>query len=118
MTYLTIAFIGIFGGIVSGFFGVGGGLIFVPLLILLRGLDPHMAVGTSLAVVVPTAFMGALTHQHAGKIDWRAALFLVIFAVAGAFLGARLSLAADAVLLRRLLAVFLLALSLKMFFPN
>lgn len=118
MAYIIVAFIGILGGLASGFFGVGGGLIFVPLLILLRGADPHVAIGTSLAAIVPTAIVGAYRHFGAGFIDWKTALLLILFAAMGAWIGAGLSIRLDTVLLRKLFAVFLLAVSFKMFFQN
>ena len=118
MAILATAFIGFLGGVIGGLFGVGGGLIFVPLLILVRHLNPHLAVGTSLAVIIPTAFIAALRHARAGMIDWRTGLIVALFAMAGSWIGAQISLQLDTLVLRRLLAVFLLALALKMFFPN
>ena len=119
MPYIFIlAVIGILGGLTSGLFGVGGGVIFVPLLILLRKVDPHLAIGTSLAAIAPTALAGAARHAQSSMIDWRTALMLAGFAIVGAWAGAQLSLQMDAALVRRLYAVFLFALSLKMFFPG
>ncbi len=115
--FLTII-IGFLAGVTGGLFGVGGGLIFVPLLILLKHFDPHLAVGTSLAVIVPTALVAAFRHQMAHMIDWRSVLFLTVFAVLGSWAGAELSLKLDTHLLRRLFAVFLFLLSLKLFFQN
>jgi len=54
MTYLFVALIGLLGGFVSGLVGVGGGTVFVPLLILLLKFNPHLAIGTSLAIIIPT----------------------------------------------------------------
>ncbi len=118
MPYIIMALVGIVGGVVSGLFGVGGGLIFVPLLVLFLNFNPHLAIGTSLAAIVPTAVVGAMRHAREGMIDWKTALILVVFATAGAWLGAGLSLKLDVVILRRILAVFLAFLSLKMFFQN
>ena len=118
MSYLLLALTGLLGGLASGLFGIGGGLIFVPLLILIRHVDSHLAVGTSIAVIVPTALIAAMKHGKAGMIDWKAVPLLVLFAVLGAWLGASLSLQMNPLLLRRLFAVLLLVLSVKMFFPN
>lgn len=118
MSYFIVALIGILGGLASGLFGVGGGLIFVPLLILLRGADPHVAIGTSLAAIVPTAVVGAYRHYGSGMIDWKIALLLVVFAAAGAWIGAGLSIRLDTIMLRKLFAIFLLLVSFKMFFQN
>ena len=118
MGYLLLAMIGLLGGIVSGLFGVGGGIVFVPLLILLRSFEPHLAIATSLAAIVPTAMTGVFRHSRGTVIDWQSALFLAAFGVAGAWLGGSLSLQLSALLLRRLYALFLLLLAFKMFFPN
>ncbi len=118
MSYFMIALIGILGGIVSGLFGVGGGILFVPLLILLKHFDPHLAIGTSLAVIVPTAFVAAFRHSLAGMIDWKTVLILTLFAIAGAWLGSELSLKLETAVLRRLYALFLLILAFKLFFQK
>ena len=118
MNFILIVFIGLLGGLASGLFGVGGGAIFVPLLVFLVHLDIHLAIGTSIAVIVPTAIMGIYKHGSAGMIDWKTVAILSVFAIIGAFFGAQLSLKLDVVTLRRLFAVFLLFLSLKLFFPN
>ena len=118
MNAVLTVLIGIFGGIISGLFGVGGGLIFVPLLILLKNLDPHVAVGTSLAVVVPTAMMGVFAHGRAGMIDWKAFLLISAFAILGAWIGSQVSLRLDTGLLRKLLGLFLVVLAVKMFFTK
>ena len=118
MTYLITALIGLFAGLVSGLFGVGGGTVFVPFLILFKKMSIHMAVGTSLALVVPTALIGAAKHGMMGHIDWRAVPVLLVLSLIGAWLGATFSSHFDAQLLRRLYGVFLLALAVKMFLPN
>lgn len=118
MTYLLLALIGLLGGLSSGLFGVGGGLVFVPLLILMKAYDPHVAIGTSLAIVVPTAIAALLKHSGAGMVDWKVMPVIVIFALLGAWLGATLSLQIDSQLLKRIYAVFLILVALKIFFTK
>ena len=118
MSYVIIALIGILGGISSGLFGVGGGILFVPLLMLLRNFNPHLAIGTSLAVIVPTAFMAAFRHSLAGMVDWKTVTILALFAIAGAWLGSELSLKLGTALLRRFYALFLLLMAVKLFFQK
>jgi len=118
MAYAVIAIIGLLGGMMSGLFGVGGGAVFVPLLILLRAWDPHMAIGTSLAVVVPTALVGSLIHGRAGMIDWRSAALIIAFALVGAWLGSTLSLKMPVLILRRCFAAFLFVMAFKLFFQK
>ncbi len=114
----TLAGIGMLAGLVSGLFGVGGGLIFVPLLILLRQFDSHLAIGTSIAVVVPTAMMAAFRHHLGGMVDWKTVAVLAVFSILGAWVGATLSLKLPVDVLRRVLAVFLVFIAAKLFFQN
>ncbi len=118
MSYIVIAIIGLLGGLASGLFGVGGGAVFVPLLIILRNWDPHLAVGTSLSVVVPTALLAAAVHGRAGMIDWKTAGLLAVFALLGAWFGAGLSLKLDILVLRRYFALFLFVMAFKLFFQK
>ncbi|PIQ87046.1 MAG: permease [Candidatus Omnitrophica bacterium CG11_big_fil_rev_8_21_14_0_20_45_26] len=110
---LTIV-ISLFGGIVSALLGVGGGLIFVPLFHYVLKLDMHHAVGTSLAIIIPTAFVGAWKHELYGFIDWRVLLSAVLFAVIGGFIGAQMSVGMDTVLLKKIFAVFLVIVAIRM----
>ena len=116
MRWLGIGLIGLLGGLTSGLFGVGGGVVFVPLLVLLFNFNLHLAIGTSLAAIVPTAVVGAVRHFPGGWIDFRAALALALFAMIGAWLGAGLSLKLDLVLLRKIFAGFLFVMALRLFF--
>ncbi|MDP3920075.1 MAG: sulfite exporter TauE/SafE family protein [Candidatus Omnitrophota bacterium] len=118
MSYLLTALIGFLGGVTSGMFGIGGGVIFVPLFVYVRGFSIHTAIGTSLAVIVPTTLMALSRYMRAGNVDWRAAAIVAVFAIAGAWFSSGLSLKLDAVLLRRLLALVLVGISLKLFFQN
>ena len=113
---MATALIGVLGGFLGGLFGVGGGTIFVPLLMLLKGFDIHRAVGTSFVIIIFTALSGAFFHGKAGMVDWKAAVLLGIFSVLGAWLGTKLSLKLDAVMLQRAFAVFLVAIAIKLFF--
>ena len=116
MQWIGIGLIGLLGGWVSGLFGVGGGVIFVPLLVLFLGVNLHVAIGTSLVTIIPTALVGAYRHFLGGGADLKLALLLAVFAVVGAWLGAGLSLKLDVVLLRKFYAVFLVLVALRLFF--
>ena len=113
---MATALIGIFGGFLGGLFGVGGGTIFVPLLMLLKGFDIHRAIGTSFLIIIFTALSGAFFHSRAGMVDWKAALILGMFSVLGAWLGTKLSLSLNEAMLQRLFAVFLVVIAVKLFF--
>jgi len=107
MQFVIAAIIGLVGGVTSGLFGVGGGIVMVPAMFYFLKLDIKTAIGTSLVVIIPTAISGALKHQHLGNIDWRVAAMLVPLAVAGGFLGAYLTGHLPAETLKRLFGVLL-----------
>lgn len=113
---MGIGIIGLLGGLASGLFGVGGGVLFVPLLVLFLNFDLHLAIGTSLAVIIPVAAVGAFRHFSEHSVDFRTAILLAVFAMMGAWLGAGLSLRLDVVLLRKVFAVFLFLLAFRLFF--
>jgi uncharacterized membrane protein YfcA len=113
---ILAAVISLLAGILSGLLGIGGGLILVPLFHYVLKMDMHAAIGTSLAIIVPTALIGAFRHATGDFIDWRIFIFSVIFAIVGGFLGAGISMNLDVVLLKKIFAVFLILIALKMFF--
>jgi len=84
------AIIGGGAGMLSGVFGVGGGLVTVPCLVAWAGMDRRLAHGTSLAATLPIALAGLVTYLVHGNIDWPVACFLSIGAIAGAIIGTHL----------------------------
>jgi len=82
----ALILLGIAAGFLSGLFGVGGGIIVVPMLLML-GLDQRLAAGTSVAAILPTSIVGAIGYAVSGNVDWLAGLLLAIGIVAGAQLG-------------------------------
>ena len=81
--------VGFLGGVLAGLFGVGGGLIMVPLLVGWLHLDQKTAHATSLAAVVPIAVAGTFGFAQSGNVDWIAVWYLLCGSVLGAFIGAR-----------------------------
>ena len=90
LQWIVLAAIGVVGGVLSGAFGIGGGIIMVPLLVWLGRLDQRSAAATSLVAIVPTAVVGSISYLAAGEIDLLAGLFVAVGAVAGALIGTRL----------------------------
>ena len=92
MTEILIAvLIGLVAGILSGLFGVGGGIVMTPGIQVLLGTAPIVALATPLPVILPTAITGALTYRRAGEIDQRAALLMSVPGIAAAAVGAALT---------------------------
>ncbi len=98
-------------GIISSLFGVGGGIIFVPAMLLVLGLTMHRAAPTSQLILMMTAIAGVFTHSVLGHPDYLQAVVLSSGAFAGAQIGARLSRMTKDVLLQRLLAIILMAVA-------
>ena len=88
--WLVLALIGVIGGVLSGAFGIGGGIIMVPLLVSLARLDQRSAAATSLVAIVPTAVVGSITYFVNDEIDLAAGGLVSVGAVAGAIIGTRL----------------------------
>jgi len=84
---VTCVGVGLLAGLLSGLFGVGGGTVIVPLLVLILGYDQRLAAGTSLAAIVPTATVGVISYAVHGSVAWLPALILAVGAVVGAQLG-------------------------------
>jgi uncharacterized protein len=84
--------IGIFSGIASGIFGIGGGVIIVPALIYLARFSQHAAIGTSLAILLPpVGLMAVLEYYRHGNVDLKAALIVAVAFMVGGWIGAHLS---------------------------
>lgn len=79
--------VGLAAGLLSGLFGVGGGTVIVPLLVLLLKFDQRLAAGTSLAAIVPTATVGVISYASHGSVAWIPALLLAAGAIFGAQIG-------------------------------
>ena len=115
MTIVLVIVIGVFGGLLAGLFGVGGGILFVPTLILI-GLSEHDAIGTSLLAIVPTVAAGTWRHWRYGNVRWRAALVLGLAAAAAAQGGAAVADVLADTTLRRLFAVLILLVAAQIGF--
>jgi hypothetical protein len=106
--------IGLAAGFLAGLLGIGGGVLLVPAMVLVLGFDQHTAQGTSLAVIIPAAVLGSWTHHRGGRLVLRDAAALAVGGIAGALVGSFTALSLDEVLLRRLFAVLLVLIALRM----
>ena len=82
--------IGLAAGLLAGMFGVGGGILIVPMLVMVAKFDQRFANGTSLAAVFPIAVSNIFTYWAHGHVDWHLAFFMALGAVCGAFVGTQL----------------------------
>jgi uncharacterized membrane protein YfcA len=106
--------VGAAGGLLSGLLGVGGGLLMVPLLIALAGMDQRRAATTSLVAIVPTALAGSVNYLAHGEADLRLAAVVAVGGVAGSWLGTWLLRRTPVAVLRWLFVGFLLLVALRM----
>lgn len=104
---------GIATGLLSGLLGVGGGTIMIPALVLGAGLTQHLAQGISLAVMVPTALIGALNYYKKGHIHIRTAAFLVSGSLIGTLIGSNLAAATPELWLKKLFGIFAILVGLQ-----
>ncbi len=107
MTYVLAAILGVVAGILSGLFGVGGGILFVPTLTWL-GLTQLHAEATSLLAIIPTVLVGVTRHHLYGNVRWRGALLIGAASVGAAFGGAAVAQSVPESILRKLFAGVLL----------
>jgi hypothetical protein len=105
---------GVLTGIAGGLFGVGGGLVLVPLLTSFFHLNQHQAHGTSLAVISATALTAILIYGSHQNIAWPTAAMIALGSVATARLGARLATRITATRLRRIFAIFLVLVAIRL----
>ena len=115
MVYLTLLLIGLVAGVFAGMFGIGGGLIVVPALLLIVKMKELEALGTSLAALIPpVGLLGAMEYYRNGHINIKFAGLIALGIFVGAYFGARLIMPLPPVLIRRLYAGFLLVIAARM----
>ena len=103
-----------FAGIISSLFGIGGGLIFVPLMVVALGISMKRAAPTSQFILMFASFSGLIVHSMLGHPDYYQALLLSIGAFAGGILGARLSLEIKENKLKIIVVIVLIAAAIKL----
>ncbi len=106
---ISFVLLGLAAGILSGMFGIGGGIVMVPILIAVFGMDILNANATSLAaMLLPVGILGVITYYKAGYIDLKKSLFIALGLVVGSFFGAEVAVHVKESLLAKLYAAFLL----------
>ena len=113
---LAAALLGAGAGVLSGLFGVGGGILFVPTLTLVLGLSQIHAEATSLLAILPTAAVGAWRQQRYGNVRWRSAFILGVAAIAGVEAGVQIAEQLPQDALRRLFGALMLFVAAQVAF--
>ncbi|SRR5690606_31586302 len=109
--------VGLTAGILSGFVGIGGGLVMVPALIWLLGYSQHQAQGTSLGVLIlPVVFLAARNYYKEGMIDIKVVAIIACAFLIGGYFGSKWALALPAETVKRIFGVVMLFAALKLIF--
>ncbi|MGH3081328.1 MAG: sulfite exporter TauE/SafE family protein [Gaiellaceae bacterium] len=113
-TIALAVLLGAAAGVLSGFFGVGGGILFVPTLALGLGLTQLEAEATSLAAIIPAVAAGAWRQNEHGNVRWRSAAIIGVASIAGVEAGVRVADALSEDVLRRLFALLVLGMAVQL----
>lgn len=111
---LVLVAIGLAGGVLSGAFGVGGGIVLVPLLVNFAGLDQRHAAATSLLAILPTSIAGSITYLVHGEVDLLAAAVIAVGAITGTMIGGTLLKRLPLAVLRWLFIALLVVIAVRM----
>lgn len=101
-------------GLLSGLFGIGGGVLLVPMLVGILGFQHRLAAGTSVAAILPAAVVGGIGYAVQGNVDWIAAVALAVGIVGGAQLGSYLLSRLPTAFLRWMFMAFLLGVVISL----
>jgi uncharacterized protein len=112
VTYLVAALLGALAGVLSGLFGVGGGILFVPTLTWV-GLTQLHAEATSLLAIIPTVAVAVWRQQQYGRVRWRDGLVIGISSIGATVLGAQLAVSLAETTLRRLFASLMIVTAVQ-----
>jgi uncharacterized membrane protein YfcA len=109
--------IGLAGGLLSGLFGLGGGILIVPGLLIFAKMPPATATGTSLgALLLPVGALGAWQYYKNGHVNVSASLLIALGLFVGAYFGARFGQSLDPTTAKKTFAVFLIVVSARIWF--
>ena len=118
-TILILAATGLMAGILSGFVGVGGGIIIVPSLVFLLGMSQHSAQGTSLFVLcLPVVFLALFNSWKEGQVNWKFGLIIAITFLIGGFVGSKLSLKLSPSLVQIIFGLIMAYVSFRLLFAG
>ncbi len=105
-------------GVLTGFFGVGGGFVIVPALVLLLGLPMTVAIGTSLLVIALTSASALVAHLATGRVDWAVVASFTAAAIVGEIAGSRVGTRLSSARLTQVFAVLIVGFALFLIAKN
>ncbi len=112
--------LGVCAGLVSGTLGLGGGVVFIPSLVILWGFEQKSAQGTALAIMVPMTLLGALRYWKNPEVDMSLTIILLIIlgALVGVLAGSELASRLPYQVLKKVFAIFLVVAAVRMFIAS
>lgn len=118
-TILILILIGVFAGMMSGFIGIGGGVIMVPALVYIMGLTQHEAQGTSLILMLPPiGILAVMNYYKAGELNIGYGIIIAIGFVLGGYFGSKLALKMSPAKVKLIFGVLMLYISFKMIYSG
>jgi uncharacterized membrane protein YfcA len=111
---ISLVALGLFAGSLAATLGVGGGIIYVPVLVSVFGYTQFEAQGTSLAVILATSIVGTFLHARAGRVVWKVAFVTGGVGILFALVGARIALSMDEEVLSKVFAAVMAVLAIRM----
>lgn len=107
--------IGLVAGVLSGLFGIGGGILIIPALILFANFPTKLALGTSLgAMLLPVGLLGAYAYYQQGNVNIKASVLIGVGLFLGAWVGAKLAHAIPGPILQRMFAIFIVIMAIRL----
>ncbi|NRA10664.1 MAG: sulfite exporter TauE/SafE family protein [Crocinitomicaceae bacterium] len=114
-TIIILIIIGLCAGVLSGFVGVGGGVIIVPALIYVLGMSQYEAQGTSLFVLLlPVGILAVMNYSKEASINWKFGLIISLTFVVGGFVGSKIALKINPAYVKLIFGVLMAYVSIKM----
>ena len=116
-TVIILVVTGLAAGVLGGLVGVGGGIIIIPVLVVILGMSQHMAQGTSLAVMLPPiGLLAAWNYYRAGELNLKYAIIIAAAFLIGGYFGSKIALSIPVENLKKIFGIFVLLMGLHMIF--
>ena len=114
-TVVILIIIGLIAGILSGFVGVGGGVVIVPALVYVLGMSQHQAQGTSLFVLLlPIGILAVFNYWKSGNVNWKFGLIIALTFVVGGYIGSKVALKLSPALVKLIFGAVMAYVSFRM----
>ncbi len=118
-TFIILLFIGLTAGILSGMIGLGGGVVMIPMMVMFLAMDQKMAQGTSIAIMLPPiGILAVYNYYKQGYVNIKYAAVIAAAFIIGGFFGSKMAIALPSEIVKKIFAVLLAAIAIKMFFSK